>query len=53
MIEHNNEIFVAFDNLAKHLNICYMPNVIINCDDGTNKTQKHVTSSFTHQAIFD
>lgn len=38
--KQNNERLVASDNLAKHLNICCAPNAIINCDDGTNETQK-------------
>lgn len=46
IIKHNNEVFVASDNLAKHLNICYVPNAIINCDDGINKTQKHCDFKF-------
>lgn len=44
MVEHNSEMFIASDNLAKHPKICYVPNAIINCDDETRKSQKHDVS---------
>lgn len=41
VIKYNNGMFLASKRPAKLLNICYAPNAIINCDDGTNETQKH------------
>ena len=52
MTEHNNGMFVVSDNLAKDLNVCYVPKVILNCDDEQIRLRNIVTSSLTHQAVF-
>lgn len=52
MTEHNNGMFVVSDNLAKRLNICYMPKAIINCNDRTNKVQKHFNIKFHSTSSF-
>lgn len=52
MVEHNSEMFIASDNLAKHPKICYVPNAIINCDDETRKSQKHGDFTFPLPSSF-
>ena len=52
MTEHNSGKFVVSDKLAKHLNICYVPKAIINCNFDTNKAQKYCNTKLHASSNF-